>query len=526
MNGEVTISGGEVTARGRSNGIGDSVGKITISPQDGQKITVTTGDDENGNTIKYFDETKITTGSYFHSVAEGVAGNELYIYVCGVELSGSSSAPVYATTDEYGKVTKCSSTDEWNVKWDGKTLTLRNVDMYLNITDESYFLYNLNYLPAAVLCQGVNADIELELIGENTIIASYYAVSADSVTISGSGLLRAWNYSYSDYAFNCNVTVRSGTVEASGSSGPVSGTLTVDPAEGARLQVSTHSGLVDRNWEATAEAAKVLAVYYSSSVVTLPSGADYLRITDKPDSADGPDGPLYSGGEKYYELSFVTSGGSELEVLRVDPGKTVDLGGYISRRAGYDFAGWFADETCAERLYEIKMDGDKRVYAAWEPFADAAPGDWFYDYVVYVYANGLMDGTDTAAFSPNAGMTRAMLWAILARIDGETVTGDSWAEDARAWAMAEGVSDGEDANGLVTREQFVTMLWRFAGEPASSYSLSGFTDSGSVSDWAGTAMRWAVANGIITGVTDTTIEPAGSTTRAQAAAMLMRFVEG
>ena len=260
--------------------------------------------------------------------------------------------------------------------------------------------------------------------------------------------------------------------------------------------------------------------------MTLPSGADYLRISDKPDSADGPDGPLYSGGEKYYELSFVTSGGSELEVLRVDPGKTVDLGGYISRRAGYDFAGWFADETCAERLYEIKMDGDKRVYAAWEPFADAAPGDWFYDYVVYVYANGLMDGTDTAAFSPNAGMTRAMLWAILARIDGETVTGDSWAEDARAWAMAEGVSDGEDANGLVTREQFVTMLWRFAGEPASSYSLSGFTDSGSVSDWAGTAMRWAVANGIITGVTDTTIEPAGSTTRAQAAAMLMRFVEG
>lgn len=74
-------------------------------------------------------------------------------------------------------------------------------------------------------------------------------------------------------------------------------------------------------------------------------------------------------------------------------------------------------------------------------------------------------------------------------------------------------------------EQFVTMLWRFACEPASSCSLGAYADSGSVSDWAATAMRWAVENGIINGVTDTTIEPQGSATRAQCAAMLMRFCE-
>ena len=159
------------------------------------------------------------------------------------------------------------------------------------------------------------------------------------------------------------------------------------------------------------------------------------------------------------------------------------------------------------------------------PFTDVAEGDWFYDYVEYVYANGLMDGTSDTTFEPNANMTRAMVWAILARIDGETVTGANWVETAREWAMASGVSDGENANGYVTREQLATMLWRYAGEPASDYSLSAFTDADSVSDYAATAMAWAVEHGIITGVTDTTLVPQGTATRAQCAAMLMRFVE-
>ena len=159
------------------------------------------------------------------------------------------------------------------------------------------------------------------------------------------------------------------------------------------------------------------------------------------------------------------------------------------------------------------------------PFVDVRTGDWFYDAVAYVYANGLMDGTSATTFEPNANMTRAMVWAILARIDGETVTGTNWLETARTWAMANGVSDGENANGYVTREQLATMLWRFAGEPTSAYSLSAYTDASSVSDYAETAMAWAVENGIITGMTDTTIEPQGTATRAQCAAMLMRFIE-
>ena len=157
------------------------------------------------------------------------------------------------------------------------------------------------------------------------------------------------------------------------------------------------------------------------------------------------------------------------------------------------------------------------------PFTDVRAGQWFYDAVAYVYTNGMMEGDSATTFNPDGTMTRAMFWAVLGRIDGATITGTNWADQARDWAMAEGVSDGTDPNGLVTREQMVTMLWRYAGEPESSASLSAYTDADSVSDWAETAMRWAIDEGIITGMTDTTLVPQGAATRAQCAAIFMRF---
>ena len=213
--------------------------------------------------------------------------------------------------------------------------------------------------------------------------------------------------------------------------------------------------------------------------------------------------------------------------------------------SGYIFLGWRgADGRTYNTGDVVEISGDTTFKAVWGnlsdvtepsepnepvvpvfPFNDVTARDWYYSAVKYVYANGLMDGTSATTFAPNENMTRAMVWAILARIDGETVTGANWIDTARAWAMAEGVSDGTDPNGLVTREQFATMLWRYAGEPASSYSLAKFTDNASVSDWASTAMSWAVEKGIITGVTDSTLVPKGTATRAQCAAMLMRFAE-
>ncbi len=166
------------------------------------------------------------------------------------------------------------------------------------------------------------------------------------------------------------------------------------------------------------------------------------------------------------------------------------------------------------------------------PFTDVKGGDWFYDAVAYVYANGLMDGTSATTFEPNANMTRAMVWAILARIDGETVTGADWASAARTWAMASGVSDGTDPNGHVTREQFATMLYRYAAAKGYDVSIGestnilSYADFASISEYAIPAMQWACGSGIVTGVTESTLVPQGTATRAQCAAMLMRFIEG
>ncbi len=221
------------------------------------------------------------------------------------------------------------------------------------------------------------------------------------------------------------------------------------------------------------------------------------------------------GGEAKTSLGNASAGTTIIVTATPDAGYELD---YITvdgeRISGNSFT--MPDHDVTVRVYFT--DGTAG-------FADVSRGDWFYDYVQYVVSNGLMEGTSATTFEPNANMSRAMVWAILARIDGETVTGTNWVETARAWAMAEGVSDGENANGNVTREQLATMLWRFAGEPAATGSLSAFTDAASVSDWAVDGMTWAVANGIVTGMTDTTIVPQGTATRAQAAAMLMRFVE-
>ena len=115
--------------------------------------------------------------------------------------------------------------------------------------------------------------------------------------------------------------------------------------------------------------------------------------------------------------------------------------------------------------------------------------------------------------------TRAALWEAFCRVDGQTTN------DVRGWAMDFGVSDGTNPEAKITREQLVTMLYRYAGSPAVTGDLAAYTDAASVSAWAKDAMTWAVQQGIITGMTQTTLAPAGNATRAQAAALLHRFCE-
>ena len=158
-------------------------------------------------------------------------------------------------------------------------------------------------------------------------------------------------------------------------------------------------------------------------------------------------------------------------------------------------------------------------------FDDVASSDWFADAVKYVSDKGLMNGTDDNQFSPNASTTRGMLITVLARYAGEDTTGGAtWYEKSMEWAKAKGVSDGTNPNANITREQLVTMMYRYAGSPKADGKLDSFSDAASVSTYAADAMQWAVANGIVNG-SNGKLNPQNNATRAQVAAILMRFCE-
>ena len=157
-------------------------------------------------------------------------------------------------------------------------------------------------------------------------------------------------------------------------------------------------------------------------------------------------------------------------------------------------------------------------------FTDVA-NHWAKDAINYVTDKGLMNGTGSNTFSPNASTTRGMLMTVLARYAGEDTTGGAtWYEKGMNWAKAKGVSDGTHPTVNITREQLVTMLYRYAGSPKANGSLNSFSDAASVNSYAVNAMQWAVANGIVNGLNGK-LNPQNNATRAQVAAILMRFCE-
>ncbi len=177
------------------------------------------------------------------------------------------------------------------------------------------------------------------------------------------------------------------------------------------------------------------------------------------------------------------------------------------------------------------------------PFTDVSTSDWFYDDVAFVYKNGLFSGTDSRSFSPNASMTRAMLVTVLYRLEGEpTVTGRSSFTDVRSgayyeksviWAAANGIVTGTDSTSFspdakVTREQLAAILYRYAQyrklDTDASAKLNSFTDADSVSAYASEALGWAVSESLINGASGK-LMPKGDATRAQVAAILHRFVK-
>ena len=252
----------------------------------------------------------------------------------------------------------------------------------------------------------------------------------------------------------------------------------------------------------------------------------------------------YKSGTLTVKLSWVMTvrpaNGAADVVYYIHPGDSFELPD-TPKNSGYIFLGWRSGDTTYRAGEEVDITSDMTFTAVWGnlpdvsepeeqpepelPFYDVTKGDWFYDAVKYVYYADLMDGVDVGVFAPNDTLTRAMVWTIIARAEGvDTSGGATWYAKAQDWVVGKGISDGTEPNAPITREQLVTMLWRLAGEPALGSGINA-PDAGSVSSWAQQAMSWAMYTGLIEGDENGAVTPAATATRAQAAAIMMRYLE-
>lgn len=248
-----------------------------------------------------------------------------------------------------------------------------------------------------------------------------------------------------------------------------------------------------------------------------------------------------------YEVTIVYGNGMSEEVKAIAKDSALVLPAAPSKN-GYIFMGWKCSDGHTHEAGETVVVNSVLTFTAvWSALPDIEPGEpsgpdepvepsalpfvdvsvnaWYYESVKAAYEAGLMNGVTDTEFAPNATLTRAMIWTILARASGvETEGGATWYAKAQEWVVAKGVSDGEDPMGNVTREQLVTMLWRLNGSEVMTGYIGNYIDTGDISEWANNAMLWAVQNGIIEGDENMALAPKADTTRAQAATFFVRYL--
>ena len=226
--------------------------------------------------------------------------------------------------------------------------------------------------------------------------------------------------------------------------------------------------------------------------------------------------------------------GYELDELTVTDAKNKDL--KVTKRSETTYTFRMADSKVT---VEASFTKDGTVQKPDTRFDDVAKSAWYYKAVEYVAENGIMSGVSAREFAPNAGFSRAMLAQTLYAMSGKPtvkaegtfadVAANAWYADAVNWAAEKGyvsgVGDGKFApDASITREQMALILYRYAGSPdASGMVLREFADGDSVSAYAVDAIRWAVHEGLISGMENNTLAPQGTATRAQVAQILMNF---
>lgn len=262
----------------------------------------------------------------------------------------------------------------------------------------------------------------------------------------------------------------------------------------------------------------------------------------------------YNPPVTYYTLRFETGGGSDIPSVREAYNTYIDLTKYVPTWRGHIFIGWYSERSLMNKVSGVYLTKDMTVYASWRvdenpntganPFTDVSEKDWFYGDVMFVYENGLMLGTSKTLFSPHGTATRGMMATILWRMEGSPVPkgknsftdveDGKWYADAITWTAENGIfaGYGKDKFGPddpITREQLAAIFYRYADYKGYDLAVKGnldkFKDADKITDYAKTAMQWAVGSGLMKGKSGNLLDPQGMATRAEIAAMLHRFIE-
>ena len=268
----------------------------------------------------------------------------------------------------------------------------------------------------------------------------------------------------------------------------------------------------------------------------------------------GGGGGGYNPPVTYYTLRFETGGGSDIPSVREAYNAYIDLSQYVPTWRGHTFIGWYSERSLTNKVSGVYLTKDMTVYAGWRvdenpntganPFTDVSEKDWFYGDVMFVYENGLMLGTSKTLFSPHRTATRGMMATILWRMEGSPVPkgknsftdveAGKWYADAITWTAENSIfaGYGKDKFGPddpITREQLAAIFYRYTDYKGYDLTVKGnldkFKDADKITDYAKTAMQWAVGSGLVKGKSGNLLDPQGTATRAEIAAMLHRFIE-
>ena len=268
----------------------------------------------------------------------------------------------------------------------------------------------------------------------------------------------------------------------------------------------------------------------------------------------GGGGGDYNPPVTYYTLRFETGGGSDIPSVQGTYNTYIDLTKYVPTWRGHAFIGWYSERSLTNKVSGVCLTKDMTVYAGWRvdenpgtgvnPFTDISEKDWFYGDVMFVYENGLMLGTSKTLFSPHGTAMRGMMATILWRMEGSPVPkgknsftdveAGKWYADAITWTTENGIFAGYGKDKFcpddpITREQLAAIFYRYADYKGYDLTVKGdldkFKDADKITDYAKAAMQWAVGSGLVKGKSGNLLDPQGTATRAEIAAMLHRFIE-